>query len=62
MHSAVAKASKQTNKTKTKNKTNKNKIRIREEKELRNCIYAWRDGSVVKTTDCSSRGSELNSQ
>ena len=22
----------------------------------------WRDGSVVKSTDCSSRGSEFNSQ
>jgi hypothetical protein len=25
-------------------------------------LGGWRDGSVVKSTDCSSRGSEFNSQ
>jgi hypothetical protein len=24
--------------------------------------WGWRDGSVVKSTDCSSRGSEFSSQ
>ena len=26
------------------------------------CDFGWRDGSEVKSTDCSSRGSEFNSQ
>jgi hypothetical protein len=25
-------------------------------------LVGWRDGSVVKSTDCSSRGPEFNSQ
>jgi hypothetical protein len=25
-------------------------------------VLGWRDGSVVKSTDCSSRGHEFNSQ
>ena len=28
----------------------------------RNAGLGWRDGSVVKSTDCSSRGPEFNSQ
>jgi hypothetical protein len=24
------------------------------------CIWGWRDGSVVKSTDCSSKGPEFN--
>jgi hypothetical protein len=26
------------------------------------CYWNWRDGSEVKSTDCSSRGPEFNSQ
>jgi len=29
---------------------------------LKNVFGGWRDGSVGKGTDCSSRGSEFNSQ
>jgi hypothetical protein len=29
--------------------------------EVKNASRGWRDGSVVKSTDCSSRGPELNS-
>jgi hypothetical protein len=29
---------------------------------LENQITGWRDGSAVKSTDCSSRGPEFNSQ
>jgi hypothetical protein len=28
----------------------------------KNCILGWRDGSVVKSTDCSSKGPEFSSQ
>jgi len=31
-------------------------------KKLRIFILGWRGGSVVKSTDCSSRGPEFNSQ
>jgi hypothetical protein len=27
-----------------------------------NILWGWRDGSVVKSTGCSSRGPEFNSQ
>jgi hypothetical protein len=29
---------------------------------FKSCIPGWRDGSVVKSTSCSSRGPEFNSQ
>jgi hypothetical protein len=29
---------------------------------LENRIRGWRDGSAVKSTDCSSKGPEFNSQ
>jgi hypothetical protein len=29
---------------------------------IKKCIKGWRDGSAVESTDCSSRGSEFNSQ
>jgi len=29
---------------------------------IRKRMSGWRDGSVVKSTDCSSRGHEFNSQ
>ena len=29
---------------------------------IRNSTKGWRDGSAVKSTDCSSKGPELNSQ
>jgi hypothetical protein len=29
---------------------------------LRKLVLDWRDGSAVKSTDCSSRGPEFNSQ
>jgi hypothetical protein len=29
---------------------------------LKSMFWDWRDGSAVKSTDCSSRGSEFNSQ
>jgi hypothetical protein len=32
------------------------------EVNLRNFSLDWRDGSAVKSTDCSSRGPEFNSQ
>jgi hypothetical protein len=35
----------------------KNKFKIRLKKKV-----GWRDGSAVKSTDCSSRGLEFNSQ
>jgi hypothetical protein len=31
-------------------------------KELKNPNTGWRDGSLIKSTDCSSRGPEFNSQ
>jgi hypothetical protein len=34
----------------------------KKEKKLKNEPEGWRDGSVVKSTDCSSRGPEFNSQ
>jgi hypothetical protein len=34
-----------------------NKVKI-----LKAAREGWRDGSVVKSTDCSSRGPEFNSQ
>jgi len=48
--------------------THRNAIQTYVRKEIKtnnieNTIYwGWREGSVVKTTDCSSRGSEFNSQ
>jgi hypothetical protein len=36
---------------------------LRNEFGIRKCSNeAWRDGSVVKSNDCSSRGPEFNSQ
>ena len=32
------------------------------EPHRRSCLKGWRDGSAVKSTDCSSRGPEFNSQ
>jgi hypothetical protein len=32
------------------------------DKAFRSLCMGWRDGSVVKSTDCSSRGPEFNSQ
>ena len=29
---------------------------------FKSASWGWRDGSVVKSTDCSSRGPEFNSQ
>jgi hypothetical protein len=31
-------------------------------KNVRTLMKGWRDGSAVKSTDCSSRGPEFNSQ
>jgi hypothetical protein len=31
-------------------------------KELKELLTGWRDGSVVKSTDCSSEGPEFKSQ
>jgi hypothetical protein len=31
-------------------------------KYIKILIWGWRDGSVVKSTDCSSRGPEFDSQ
>jgi hypothetical protein len=30
--------------------------------EQASCLSVWRNGSAVKSTDCSSRGHEFNSQ
>jgi hypothetical protein len=38
------------------------KKEIEEISEDRKFSQGWRDGSVVKSTDCSSRGPEFNSQ
>jgi hypothetical protein len=32
------------------------------DKYIKNNIRGWRDGSVVKSTDCYSRGTEFNFQ
>jgi hypothetical protein len=45
------------NKNKNKKKKQKNKKRERERD-----FWGWRDGSGVKSTDCSSRCPEFNSQ
>jgi hypothetical protein len=34
----------------------------KQEEMLKWCLKGWRDGSAVKSTDCSSRGPEFNSQ
>jgi hypothetical protein len=39
----------------SKNKTKQNK-------QTKTCLRRWRDGLAVKSTDCSSRGAEFNSQ
>jgi hypothetical protein len=39
--------------------THIHKIKIN---KLKKCVQGWRDGSAVKRTDCSSRGSQFNSQ
>jgi hypothetical protein len=46
-----------TKKTK-QNKTKKTKKKRKKERQ----IWGWRDGSVVKSTDCSSKGPEFKSQ
>jgi hypothetical protein len=52
--------------TKEKRKEKKRKEKKRKEKKRKEKkridSRAWRDGSVVKSTDCSSRGPKFNSQ
>jgi hypothetical protein len=42
-------------------KKERKREREREREEIK-IFRGWRDGSEVKSTDCSSRGPELNSQ
>jgi hypothetical protein len=54
---------KKKNKTKKKNKKKRHThthTRLPPPKK-RNMGWGWRDGSVVKSTDCSSKGPEFNS-
>jgi hypothetical protein len=43
-------------------KVNVNKAKKQKQKQKTHTKQGWRDGSVVKITDCSSRGPEFNSQ
>jgi hypothetical protein len=43
--------------------TNKQTNKQQQQQSFENIpLWGWRDGSVVKSTDCSSRGAEFNSQ
>jgi hypothetical protein len=44
------------------NKKTKNKTKTKQTNNKKKRKRGWRDGSVVKSTDCSSRGPEFNSQ
>jgi hypothetical protein len=60
--SLVYKMSSRTARATQRNPFSKNQKKKKEKKKKRMCLLGWRDGSEVTSTDCSSRGSEFNSQ
>jgi hypothetical protein len=59
--SLVYRVSSRTARAKQRNKKTKNKKPQKQQQKIWEG-WGWRDGSAVKSTDCSSRGSEFNSQ
>ena len=61
--SLVYKVSSRTARAIQRNPISKNKKILKKKKKRKEKFFmSWRDGSAVKSTDCSSRGPEFNSQ